>query len=318
MANEQLPADIVRGSGGNLFLVGGAQTVAEYITGEREIRLGIKRIFRENLLYRKEFCNSLGAAFLHVVCPDKHTVLVDDFPLKVVLSVGNVFADYCGDLFSFPVQDLQTDPSGPCYWLTDTHWNLSGYIVFVKHVLQSFAFDPELIETRLATVRKASSPTNSYCGDLGVKLSPRPSEPGLILRPDPSVLFYSNNISGNNGTINVTINCKIAGGRLVIFGDSFVMGSLKILGLFFREIFLVRSPYFHREIVSMFKPSHVLTSNVERYLPSIPTDREAPVALIYKDLLNKDAKPDADFYRAVDAVLQPGSLNYERFFANLR
>jgi hypothetical protein len=99
-----------------------------------------------------------------------------------------------------------------------------------------------------------------------------------------------------------------------MFCDSFGMSCGDLLSLFFREIFIVRSPYFHSDTVREFGPTHVISSNVERYLPNFPTDREAPIALLMPQLLNKQVAPDQGFYNAVNAQLRPRSLVYTRFY----
>jgi hypothetical protein len=70
-------------------------------------------------------------------------------------------------------------------------------------------------------------------------------------------------------------------------------------------------------MIAEFKPTHVVSSNVERYLPHHPTDQEAPHALLIPQLLGKPLAPDAGFYPALNAQLRPGTPIYDRFHAAL-
>jgi len=75
-------------------------------------------------------------------------------------------------------------------------------------------------------------------------------------------------IKGNNGAIKISSNSfPVFKKRLVIYGDSFFGGTLlKILSEFFEEIFYMRSPYFHDDLLRFIQPDYVLTGQAERYL----------------------------------------------------
>jgi hypothetical protein len=308
--------DVAKGANDHLFLVGGAQKVLEYVSGSIKVKDGIRRIFKDNLTARRAFCAAIGVPYLHIVCPDKHSV-ISGFPFPISTIVGNLFKEDCGDLFLFPATELQSEKAGETYWKTDTHWNELGKWIFVREATLGLGIDKQLVEAAHSTYLAERVPVLGYCGDLGSKLTPRQTEDGLLYKPATAALLFSNNIVGSNGAIHILINRAISAGKLLIFGDSFAIICLDIFSLFFREILLVRSPFFHTEIVTMFEPSHVLSANVERYLPSMPTDREAPSALIWPQLLKKESSPSDRFYESLNAILRPRSLVYERFMNEL-
>jgi hypothetical protein len=309
--------DVALGRRDHLFLVGGAQRVLEHVLGQVQVRPGIMRIFKENIENRRLVCDGLGARYCHIVCPDKHSVLTEEFPFEVKVFVGNSFKHRFGDLFVYPVEALRCGPDEDSYWKTDTHWNMRGKLVFVRETLKALGFGSESVEPTLAGIDEHLVIEPNFSGDLGSKLSPKRDESGIILRRPEFLHVFSNNVSGSNGTFIISLNPTLASGRLLMFCDSFAISCLEIFSLFFREILIVRSAFFHTELAREFKPTHVVSSNVERYLPSIPTDQEAPVALLLPQLLGKTPAPDARFYEALNAQLRVGTPMYRRFHESL-
>jgi len=309
--------EVAIGRRGHLFLVGGAQSVLAYALGEMNIKPGIKRLFKENLEGRRNFCESVGARYCHIVCPDKHSVLRSEFPFTVKVQVGELFKGLFGDLFIYSREELASCSAGDSYWRTDSHWNLQGKLVFARKALEEFGFREEAIQPVFKEIIKDSTHEQQFCGDLGRKLQSKPHETGPSLRRAAHILHYSNHAYGNNGTTMVSLNLRAPSGRLLMLCDSFAMGCIDIFSLFFREILLVRTPFFHYELARDFRPSHVLSSNVERYLPNTPTDREAPVGLLFPHVLGKALAPDVGYYPALNAQLRPGTLVYERFFQSI-
>jgi hypothetical protein len=312
-----LTPEVAQGRRGHLFLVGGAQRVLEYALGQVEIRPGIKRIFKQNLTDRRAFCNKAGIRYCHAVGPDKHAVLSEEFPFDVKVAVGAVFKTQFPDLFVYPVAELRTDAGEDSYWKTDTHWNLRGKRIFVRETLKALSFETDRIEAGFSELAEHIYTDETFIGDLGTKLSPRRVESGMSLKRPGFLHVYSNNVTGSNGTTIIVVNPRAAAGRLLMFADSFAISCLDLLAMFFREILVVRSAFFHYEMVTEFKPSHVVSSNVERYLPHHPTDLEAPVALLIPQLLGKQLAPDTGFYQALNAQLRPGTLIYDRFHDGL-
>ena len=94
--------------------------------------------------------------------------------------------------------------------------------------------------------------------------------------------------------------------------NSFLISCIDMLSVFFGELILVRTPFFHPEMIDMFNPDYVVSSNVERYLPSTPSDSEAPPALLFADVLEKAKKPDEFFSQVLSAILRPGTRYRER------
>ena len=96
--------------------------------------------------------------------------------------------------------------------------------------------------------------------------------------------------------INKTENIDLGSRRLALFGDSFAKACIKYLSFYFDQIMYVRSPFIIEELASKFQPSHIITSNAERYLSSVPLWREkeqevlSTVKSAVKNLEDKTAK----------------------------
>ena len=80
-------------------------------------------------------------------------------------------------------------------------------------------------------------------------------------------------------------NAPTAAGRLLVFGDSFLLTQLAPLTGVFAEILVCRSPYLHPEIAWSHRPDYILCETAERYLASPVEDRNAPPYLMtYGDI----------------------------------
>jgi hypothetical protein len=249
------------------------------------------------------------------MCPDKHTVMPDSFPYPIEIHVGREFEAACEGLLHFPIEPFRAIAPTRGYMRTDTHWDAFGMIAFVEQALLSLGIDPSAFAAAHEAIEQLKFPQDDYVGDLGSKLTPREGESRIFLKRPTATTFLGNNVHGNNGAIYITINKDAPFERLLVFGDSFIISCIGLFSLFFREIIVVRTPFFHPEILPMFKPTHVITSNVERYIPNMPTDREAPVALLWAHLLKKEMVPDDRFYEAANALLRQGTGFHERFMA---
>ena len=308
---------VTRGQNGTLYLTGGAHEVLEYVTGVRPLNPRSLIHFSKNLISRKAAADSMGIPYCHIVCPDKHSVLREDFPHDIVETLGDRFQRESGVPFLYPVDALRDIPGGGSYWKTDTHWTVQGQLVAVRTVMRELGFESAHIEDRLDAVLAACTTRMNYTGDLGVKLDPRPVESGLVYERPHHMHFSTNGLVGNNGTINVIHNPRADRGRLLVFGDSFVMSCLDVFAEFFQMVLLVRSPYFHPEIMHMFEPTHMVSANAERYLSGVPIDAGAPVALLMAPMSGKDSKPTVGFYETLNAALRPASPLSPVYFERL-
>jgi hypothetical protein len=322
LSGEKVEVDVVQGTEGYIYLVGGAQTVLKYIVGEQLISSEAFERFSANLDYRSGLASAVGAKFIHCVCPDKHSAIPEHFPFTASVSVGREFQRNCRTSFVFPIDALRSSGSSFGYLKTDTHWNFSGRLAVAQALIRHFGIDETEIQAKRGDLNSLKHSYQTYCGDLGNKMHPKPSEAAEVsLSPDQhrGVHFFSNKIAGNNGLINVYYNLVHKGeARLLVFGDSFIIHCLPMLALFFKTTLFLRSPYLHPEIVSMFEPTHVLTSNAERYLPKTTRDSDAPLGLLMASLAGKAWNCDVVHARAINASLQPKGPHSRNFWADIR
>jgi hypothetical protein len=316
VSNTNSP-DVARGVDGQLFLIGGAQQVLAYVTGTIPVHPGVKQIVKENLSRRHMLCAEAGIRYVHMLCPDKHSVMPESFPYPIAVEVGREFQAACEGLFEYPIEALRAIKPNRGFMRTDTHWDAHGMIEFVRQTLLGLGFDPSVFVNSTNLIEALKTHQDGFCGDLGQKVTPRETESRLFLNRPSQTIFLSNNVLGNNGALYITINMAAPFERLLIFGDSFIISCLGLFSLFFKEIFLVRSPFFHLELLGLFQPTHVITSNVERYLPRMPTDREAPLALLMALLVKKELSPDEGFYEAANALLLQNTPFHDRFVARI-
>jgi hypothetical protein len=307
---------VATGTDGHLFLVGGAHAVLAYTTGEQPIPDKAVAHFVENITRRKQFAHERGIPYCHLVCPDKHNVISDHFPFPIKVRLGEHFQARCPVKFIYPVSELRQAAGSSAYFKTDTHWTYDGCVAIVKVLTSGLGIGEQEIQQGIERLSGCLQTIEKFSGDLGNKLEPRVFEVGRRAVDPTHTNFFSNRVAGSNGTITIAINEHAPRDRrLLIFGDSFVLQCLGMLSLFFSEILFIRSPYMHFEIVDAFKPSHMLSANAERYLTGTPSDKGAPLALLMASLEGKTMDPTPQYYEALDAALQPGSIRSRVFWS---
>ncbi|MCZ2498680.1 hypothetical protein GN316_18100 [Xylophilus sp. Kf1] len=308
---------VVIGTQNYLYLGSGHHRVLDYLTGAADIDSVFFERFDRNIEARRAYADRVGAAYVHCVAPDKHSVVREHFPIAVRSPVGQRFRERTGAHFLFPLDELRHCPRSCGYLKTDTHMDFEGRVALSCAMLAELGLDEATIARHRHLFAGLSSIHPDFSGDLGSKLTPRRhevAELGVQYERYRGVFSYSNHISGNNGLITVHFN---AGGesrnRLLVLGDSFMIHCLPILSLFFRETFFLRTPYFHPEIADAFEPTHIITSNAERYLPAISNDQDAPLGLLMASLNGKVWSDDPQQSRAINAALQPNGPHSRNF-----
>jgi len=77
---------VLVGYEGYLFLAGGAHRILEVISGQKQIEAESLRNFRANILSRKDL--AADRKFLHIVFPDKQSVVREHFPYSQPAFIG--------------------------------------------------------------------------------------------------------------------------------------------------------------------------------------------------------------------------------------
>ena len=79
----------------------------------------------------------------------------------------------------------------------------------------------------------------------------------------------------------------------------------RMLTPFFSTILFCRSEFFHREMVDMMQPTHILSEQVERFLEKVDSDSKARRFLLIPFVNGTEFKPTQAFWKELNAVLTP-------------
>lgn len=309
--------DVLIGHDNHLFLVGGAHRVLDYADGKVEPVEGSYRTFQLNIGQRTAWSRNLGAAYRHLVFPDKQSVLERAYPRPLKQRLGARYLESCAAVSEhvlYPLEILQAHQAD-CFLQTDTHPTEAGLVRVASLVVEALTggaarLDPEPL---LARITREGPNT----GDLGSKLAPPVGATERFFQGNWGEKVFSNRIRGNNGAADIWISPKSQSpARLLIFGDSFGRGLARFLSVFYREVVFLRTPFFHVDIAAQMRPDAILSENVERYLSQVTHDSERPSFHMYPFL---KGQPDAavaapQFAEAFSAVLSYPRPPHERFW----
>lgn len=311
---HQVHPDVGEVADGNLFLTRGRHNVFARATSGNPPDIFNLQAFRDNIRRRSSMCHKKNIEYLHVIFPDKQTVLNNLFPDYDIQSVAEEFLKYSGSESILLLTNglRKAGLESEVFLKLDTHMTDYGNIVATKSIVERVLHGSHQFEIDRAVARLTKK--GEYTGDLGGKLSPPRCGHRVMLDPDWTIRTFSNNFSaGNDGIMDFIFSPDASSSkRLVLFGDSFGRACLRVLSLFFREILFIRSRYFHPEIVNQARPDVVITQCVERYLNIVSPDNERPNALLYPLFSDGDYKPPVDFVQVLDAVLSK-SFDPSRF-----
>lgn len=322
MENNRTPGtienDVLFGHDGYLFLANGGHHVLDYCTGRLAVSENSIENFVSNIANRALNAEALGAKYIHIIAPDKQSVLTDEFPVKQVAKMGSLFLEYANNVAQYilyPVNILQ-ESEHQTYQKTDTHMTDAGSIIVTEEIINAL-YGNEFIKRDKIDLKLTEE--QYWVGDLGGKLIPKLSENRINFKfPSENIWFNNNIIGGNNGIVDIRFNKLIdMSRRILIFGDSFGRELARFLSFYYFETVFMRTPYFHHEIVSQICPNTVITQCVERYLPSTKSDIYRPNFFMYPHLNNLDYRPSLDFASAMSAIMSFGRPIYDSFIEEL-
>ncbi len=293
-----------------LFLAEGAHRVLDFLLGVRRVPRESLDNFAANLAERAAKAATGGAKFLHLVFPDKQSVLVDDCPIREPFYLGAFYMDHDLSPHAFyPRQELIAAGRGT-YLQTDTHASDRGIIAVTAAVVERLTglSQTEARERLLGMAWHEDQRT----GDMGGRFDPALSETRQwIQRSWINKWLHNNVIGGNNGIVDLLFNRDaVYPKRLLVFGDSFARDLSGFFCYFFKEVVFLRTPYFHDDIFDQIQPDYVVTENVERYLSFCYPDNLRPSFFTYPYLDNHQYAPSQEFAQAFSAVLSYGRPPY--------
>ena len=312
--NANIINNVLTGENSQLFLHEGSYNQFSFLSGEKIVTKESKENFLSNLKQRKTFAHQQNIDFLHVIFPCKPLVLRHHCPEPYRSNIRSLFLHSYSQLFPgknyeaehvlYPLAALIHEQTyQDCYWKDDTHINAAGqlcvYREIGKHIEgMSNSFPYLRIHEQLRQ------------GDLGLMLGEQEPTPSLCYPWLGETLHFSNTkeLIGNTGDIVITHNPLSKNNRrLALFGDSFIKTILHLFAQDFRTVLYIRGPYFQPDIIEMFKPDVLITSETERYLAGVDSDSNGSSLLFSSIQSTYKYHPTEDFKKAFSAQLSQRS-----------
>ena len=302
--------NVLIGESKQLFLFEGNYNQFSYLSNQHSVSESSKTNFLDNLRGRKHFAEQHNIPHLHVIIPCKPLVVRDKTPEPYRSNIRSLFLNKYAPLFPGrdPIQEdilypldslIREQTQRDCYWANDTHINAAGQLCIYREIRKHI---PDL-STTFPLLRIAEQLRQ---GDLGLMLGNEEPLPSLCFPWTGELLTYSNTqaLPGNTGDIVITHNpLSRMQRRLVLFGDSFIKTMLHLFAHDFRTILYIRGPYFQPDMIELFTPDVLITSETERYLAGVDNDNNGPSLLFESFREREDYKPSPDFQSALSAQL---------------
>ncbi|WP_156921827.1 hypothetical protein [Desulfovibrio inopinatus] len=304
---------------GIAFLIGGGHAVQQYASGERVPTRQSLNNFAQNIAERVTLSKSLNIDYLHVIFPDKQSILTEAYPFKVVQCLGEEYLKEVDPAFGphilYPVEELKRSSQSPFYPL-DTHLTDAGSLTVLRLMVEKLGFDVPQAYERIAKciVKPVRRP-----GDLGRKLVPMRYQEVLQLEPDWRNRYFISGGGFNEGMIDIILSPDAPIHKTVLlFGDSFFRLMLRHMGAVFTRIICLRTRFLHPEMVSLIRPDIIFTGNAERYLSNVIPDRDAWAFALYPHLRGTtELAMKPEFLEAWSAVTSPRSKKSQAFFERI-
>jgi hypothetical protein len=187
----------------------------------------------------------------------------------------------------------------------DTHMSEAGAYCVANIILHRLGYDYALSDyfSPFETLLPGELSTMLGREDRHLETQYQPNEDSIV-RVD-----NLKDLRGNTNNICILFNPKAKTNlRLLVIGDSFMKYSLIYLSPVFRDIVYARSEFFQEDLVDLYCPDMIITSNVERYLSDVRPDGTGSSVLL-SGYGKPDYKPPEEFAEALRAQL---SYRYHR------
>lgn len=308
---------VMFGRDGFLFLLDGGHHVFDLLIGLRKVSEESFANFAANIARRAEICARADVGYVHVIFPDKQSVLIEQFPVKDPCRLAETYLRRLPQTLHwvcYPRQVLIDAPVRP-FLKTDTHLTEMGNIVAAGAVVERLlgASQADHVNHLLTSYDWGES---DWTGDLGGRFEPKLSERQRVQRKRwPFKWFHNEMTGGNDGIVDILFSPQAVNRqRILVFGDSFSRSLSSVLSYFFTEVVFLRTRYFHDDMFEQIKPDLVISSNVERYLSRCDSDDARPPFFLYPYLNEcEDYAPGKAFAEAFAAVLSYGRPPYFDF-----
>ena len=302
--------NVLIGHNGQLFLFEGHYNQFAFLTGAASVQPESQANFLSNLRQRRGWAERLGIPYLHVVVPCKPLVLRHQLPQPYKRSIRSLFLNAYAPLLRQrdPIQEqvlypldalIAAECRGSSYWADDTHINAAGQLALYKAIGQHLSD----LSSNFPQFRLSQQPR---LGDLGAMLGRDTPTTGLCFPWIGEAWPYANSdaLPGNTGDLVMLHNpLSRTTRRLVLFGDSFIKTLLHLFAQDFRDVLYVRGPYFQPDLVELYKPDVLITSETERYLAGVDSDANGCSMLLRSVIPRPDYQPSDAFTEALAAQL---------------
>ncbi len=288
-----------------LFLAGGAHSVLDIVNGKQQISEQSLARFRSNIVGRQDWARCRGIPYVHLVFPDKQTVVPEMWPYETCRSLGQLYLEHFANdrlPILFPVELIQAY-RWSALSKVDTHVTAAGSIIVAAALVARIEGEPQdALRDRLLA---AADSKKWRAGDLGSKFSPPiVANEGFFSELPPGTCLTNGIEGGNNGLTDLRFNPDaVYRKRCVVFGDSFGRDICLFLQYWYAEVFFFRSGFFHTEVAELCDPDVLVTENVERYLDACVDDGERTLYFMFPHLKGLPYAPPISFARKFSDIL---------------
>jgi hypothetical protein len=257
---------VIKFEDGTLFLrqKNQGQRQFDFLTGQAHLSTIDIDNFKQNITENESFCKLHSIEYAHVIFPCKAIAYKKEFfDIGVEINTITTSNHLAHPKVYYPEASQMTKD---WFLKTDTHCSYIGYLNILtglfNHINIEFPQLPLIIGKRFIK------------GDLGVMCGAEKVEVDYIERfdLDADIYRFSNRkaLSGNSGEIYFNINTKpLIKKRVLLFGDSFFVGSLNVLSHIYEEVCYVRNVFILKDIALLIKPDIIFTGCAERYLTKV-------------------------------------------------
>lgn len=270
---------IVEGRNGEFFLATTNNYVEKYLIQQQAVSLKTVREFRNNLIQRRELAKKHQIRFVHMICPDKQSIQIEDYPVPDIIRLGEYLKQQIKQQFVYPLSQLQAAHlQQRVYHQYDSHWNAHGEWVALAALLEALKYPKSA--TVLAYWREQLNETADWTGLLSRALDPPRTETTIVFNEKhplyPHIQISSNHCTAPVGKILHFYNPQSQSPkRLLVFGDSFIESVVRLLPIIYREILMVRSKLCHYDLIEQYRPDVLITSSAEGYMCRVRADELA-------------------------------------------
>lgn len=274
--------------------------------------------FKSNIRRRADIAAELGARYMHVIFPDKHSVLRHEYPLDRVVAISELYKERSKDASQDVLYASDVlEGKGAVFKRTDTHLTDLGTLLVTFELVRRLGFDIPKSASKL--LQKESFAKRLHVGDLGSRFDPQIGSEEIFFAREQRLRWFHNDLIGaNNGIVDIRFSPDaFFEKRLMFFGNSFGRDCVRFLSFFFRQTVFLRTPFCHEDLARVYQPDIIITENVERYMDQVKLDSSRELFLMMPYLSGVTYNPSVEFARAFSAEFSYGLDNYHAHLASL-